>query len=143
MNIKKTLISLAVSFVIAFSLESCITPAEAQVIVGSSPSVEVIISDGVPYIVDNTVIYWYYGDRYWYPYYVNGHRHLRPYAVPHRHHPYAHRIPPHHSRPIAPPHHHGHYSRPVPPPHHTHVGPHSAPHRGTPGGHRGHFGGRR
>jgi len=142
MNIKKTLISAVVSLMMAFSLESCITPAEAQVTVGSYPSVEVVISDGIPYIVDNTVIYWYYGDRYWYPYYIDGHRYLRPYAVPHRHHPYAHRIPPHHHRPVAPPH-HRHYNRPVAPPHHAHAGHHAGPHRGSPGGHRGHFGGRR
>lgn len=140
MNIKKSLMVAVVSLMIAFSLESCVTPATAQVEVGGYPSTEIIITNGYPYIIDNTVIYWYYGNRYWYPYYVNGHRHLRPYAVPHRHHPYAHRHFPHH-RPGYAPHHRppgrpGHF-RPA------HRNQHISYHRGNPVHNRGHFGGRR
>ena len=129
------------------TFSSCAVPAEAQIATTSSPSVEVIISSGIPYYIDNAIVYWYYQGSYWYPYYSNGHRYLRPYVRPMRHH---HVARPHHHNPNIGPH-HPHHPRPSmssrpshrPSPQMRPHSPQNRPHGGHFGGHGGHFGGRR
>ena len=133
MNIKRIITTALVGISMMMTFTSCAVPVEAQV-EAPCPSVEVILSNGVPYYMDNAIVYWSYGGSYWYPYYRNGHRYFRQYAHPLRHHHLArphyrhHSVAPHHQRPIVRHRPHGHHQRP-------HVGP--------PGGHRGNFGGRR
>ena len=143
MNIKKLLLSGVIALFMTLSLSSCVTPVEAQATIGTYPSVEVIVSDGVPYYIDNTIVYWTYGGRYWYPYYHNGCRGFRPYARPFRHHFHA------------VPYHHRHHYIVVPnrrPTYHMRSSTHFQNrsgfgqyrhHMSPSGGHRGHFGGRR
>jgi len=132
-KIKRTIMTIAFAVIAMLSFTSCAVPAEAQVVVSNGVTTEVIVAEGIPFIVDGVISYYFWRDRYWYPYWHNGYRRFIPYdrPSPHMHH----HMPP---RPHHPPmmdHHHPHHG--------GHAGMHPRPPRPNPGSPRGHFGGRR
>ena len=131
---------------LSFSVMSCVTESYAQVQstdemydytenAVSDAQLQLVITYGTPYIIDDIIYYYLYNGRYYYPYYYNSYFYLRVYTHPLRHYP--------------------RYWRPVPRTHWYHNGVFHRPHRyngrhdfgrgghkprphnvGRPGGHR-------
>ena len=127
----KKLLVYIMALMLSFSLTSCITESYAQVQptdemydyaenAVSDAHLQLVITYGTPYIIDDIIYYYIYNGRYYYPYYYNSYFYLRVYTHPLRHYP--------------------RYWRPVPRTHWYHNGVFHRPHRydGHHGFGRGH-----
>ena len=85
-------------FMLTFSVMSCVTETYAQVQATdemydytdnsvSDAHLQVVITYGTPYIIDDIIYYYFYNGRYYYPYYYNSYFYLRVYTHPLRHYP--------------------------------------------------------
>lgn len=77
---KRKLFTILFALIAVFSLTSCITTAEAQT--GVVPDVEMAITYGTPYIVNDMIEYYLYKNLYYYPFYINGSWYYRVYSRP-------------------------------------------------------------
>lgn len=128
---KRKLFTILFALITTFSLTSCITTAEAQT--GVISDVEMAITYGTPYIVNDMVQYYFYKDLYYYPFYTNGSWYYRIYRKPLVTYP-------RHWRP-APRHHRFHHNDRFIRRYDSSTRHHRPQYRGTQP--RGHFGGRR
>lgn len=83
---------------LSFSVMSCVTESYAQVQstdemydytenAMSDAQLQLVITYGTPYIIDDIIYYYLYNGRYYYPYYYNSYFYLRVYTHPLRHYP--------------------------------------------------------
>ena len=83
---------------LSFSVMSCVTESYAQVQstdemydytenAVSDAQLQLVITYGTPYIIDDIIYYYLYNGRYYYPYYYNSYFYLRVYTHPLRHYP--------------------------------------------------------
>ena len=92
---KKYIIYL-LTIMLSFSVMSCVTETYAQPSDAvyeyadetvSDAHLQLVITYGTPYIVDDVILYYIYNGRYYYPYYYRSYFYLRVYSHPLRHYP--------------------------------------------------------
>jgi hypothetical protein len=84
---KKLLITFLLAISSLFTLTSCVTSAVAQDEVYVSTSIEtngieLAIRYGTPYIVEDAIVYYFYNNLYYYPFYLDGHYRYRVFSRP-------------------------------------------------------------
>ena len=83
---------------LSFSVMSCVSESYAQVQstdemydytenAVSDAQLQLVITYGTPYIIDDIIYYYLYNGRYYYPYYYNSYFYLRVYTHPLRLYP--------------------------------------------------------
>ena len=92
----KKLFIYLMALVMSIGLTSCVSETyaqpgdevyEYQYEPVSDHDLQLVITYGSPYIVDNVIYYYFYNGRYYYPHYYNSYFYLRVYNHPLRHYP--------------------------------------------------------
>lgn len=80
----KKILSILAALMICFSLSSCITTAQAQIDdMYDTYDVNLVVTYGIPhYNTEGLVLYYFYRDIFYYPFFHNNRYYLRPYRKP-------------------------------------------------------------